>query len=144
VKEQPSEQVSSAPSVWEPSISPSPRFPPPPVSSISRYGGAPAALLTGSYFLMRVDVDTGEARTLEMREARIARQCGQDGRIPIVSPSHPRVLSHDTSVVYRGAGGAAPLGWSHLAGAQPTLSRIRRGGTFGGRESSWDVVPTVY
>lgn len=49
-------------------------FSPPSISfSISRWGGAPAALLTGSYFLMRVDVG----------------RHGSNGRIPIVNPSDP-------------------------------------------------------
>lgn len=100
-----SEQVkfSIAPSLWEPSICPSPVFPST-SSSISRYGGAPAALFTGSYFLMRVDEGRGQDSTAATAES------------PLSAPLIPCVVSRYTSVHYRGAGGAARSLW---AGAQP-------------------------
>lgn len=83
---------------------------------------------------MRVDVDTGAPRD---EEARIARQYGQNGTTPIINPSHPVCCL--TILVQRSM-------WYRPSGLEPneTPSRTRRSGTFGGQESSWDVVPTVY
>lgn len=117
-----SEQACSAPSVWEPPISPFPPFP----SSISRYGGAPATLLLVVIF----DADRrGHRRAPQDEEARIIRQYGGTP----LAPSSSSLVSHDTSAEEQ----VVPPLCSPTPSRNPEEWYVRRTG------GSWDA-STVY